>query len=224
MMSHWRELKPIFGEYIRYNLHRMGKNRPLMKDPIALFSAPWLASKFDMDVIVLIRHPAAFVSTYKRRKWRHPFDHFLKQPLLMKEHLYPFEAEIVEYAEKEPDIIDESALLWKIIYSFVIKLQTHYSDWLFIRHEDISRNPLTGFENIKNVFNIEYSQEVIKKIAKYSDSVNPGEVPSNNSYDLFRNSKENIWNWKNRLTGAEIDKIRAKVEDVSSYFYSDEDW
>lgn len=69
-----------------------------------------------------------------------------------------------------------------------------------------------------------YSQKVLKKIAKYSDLVNPGEVLVNNSNNLIRNSKENIWNWKNRLTEAEIDKIRAKVEDVSSSFYSDEDW
>ena len=37
--------------------------RPLLKDPIAVLSAPWLADTFDMEVIVLIRHPAAFVNS-----------------------------------------------------------------------------------------------------------------------------------------------------------------
>ena len=36
--------------------------RMVMKDPIALFSAEWLSTRFDMPVVVIIRHPAAFVA------------------------------------------------------------------------------------------------------------------------------------------------------------------
>src|SRR5262245_42175545 len=35
--------------------------RPLLKDPIALFSAAWIAQNYNADMIVLIRHPAAYV-------------------------------------------------------------------------------------------------------------------------------------------------------------------
>ena len=43
--------------------------RPLVKDPIALLSAEWLAERFDMDVIVTIRHPAAFAASVLRLGW-----------------------------------------------------------------------------------------------------------------------------------------------------------
>ena len=33
---------------------------PLVRDPLAVFSAEWLARRFGMRVIVTIRHPAAF--------------------------------------------------------------------------------------------------------------------------------------------------------------------
>ena len=64
---------------------------PLIKDPLAVFSAEWLARRFEMNVIVMIRHPAAFACSIRRRNWRHNFSHFLQQPLLMQDHLFPFE-------------------------------------------------------------------------------------------------------------------------------------
>jgi hypothetical protein len=39
---------------------RRANLRPLLKDPIAIFSAPWFAEKFDGQIVVTIRHPAAF--------------------------------------------------------------------------------------------------------------------------------------------------------------------
>ena len=56
-------------------LGRFVDMRPLVKDPIAIFSAEWLASKFSMDVVVLIRHPAAVAGSLKRRNWTFPFSH-----------------------------------------------------------------------------------------------------------------------------------------------------
>jgi len=197
--------------------------RPLVKDPIAVFSAEWLASAFDMDVIVLIRHPAAFASSLKRKNWTHPFSHFLEQPLLMKDHLHPFEAEIKEYAEKEHGIIDQATLLWRFIHHMIIKYQKNHNDWVFIRHEDLSRDPLRGFENLFNKLNLRFSEHVREVIKEHSDAANPSEPPEGGD-SLKRDSQSNIWNWKSRLTTSEIEKIRTQVEDISSVFYSDEDW
>lgn len=63
----------------RFQFNRLNRRRPLLHDPLALFSAEWLARRFDFDVVVLIRHPAAFVASVKSLHWEHPFDHFLKQ-------------------------------------------------------------------------------------------------------------------------------------------------
>jgi hypothetical protein len=52
--------------------------RPLLKDPIAALSADWLAKRFDMDVVILIRHPAAFVTSLMRMHWRFDFNTFLR--------------------------------------------------------------------------------------------------------------------------------------------------
>ncbi len=137
-----KDLWDILREYCKFLIFRTLNFRPLIKDPIAVFSAEWLASKFDMEVIVLIRHPAAFASSLKRLNWKHPFSDFLSQPLLMKDHLYPFENEIKQYSEEEYDIIDQAILLWKLIHKMIIKYKEKHNDWIFLRHEDISQNPL----------------------------------------------------------------------------------
>ena len=213
----------VLREYNTFRRYRNSNMRTLVKDPIAIFSAEWLAQTFDIDVIVLIRHPAAFASSLKRLNWTHPFSHFLGQHLLMKDHLHPFEADIRAYTEKEHDIIDQAALLWRLIYHMVVQYQKNHDDWTFVRHEDISREPLRGFQTLFDVLNIEFSERIRTTIEEYTDSSNPDQAPDG-GHSLKLDSKSNIWNWKHRLTVSEVERIRTQVEDISSVFYLDEDW
>lgn len=197
--------------------------RPLVKDPIAIFSAEWLASKFSMDVIVLIRHPAAVAGSLKRRNWTFPFTHLLEQPLLIRDLLSPFEEEIREYAENGHNVIDQASLVWRIVHDVIIKYQKAHPEWVFIRHEDLSRDPLTGFEELFERLGLNYSRRTRDVIRVHSHSSNPKESIENVD-SLKRDSKSNIWNWKTRLTKEEIERIRMNVEDVAGLFYSDQDW
>jgi hypothetical protein len=197
--------------------------RPIVKDPIAFFSAEWLAKKFNMDVVVLIRHPAAFASSLKRLNWKFPFSHFLEQPLLMKDYLQPFEDEIKKHAAQEHDIIEQASLLWKIIHYWIGEHQKHHSDWIFIRHEDISRDPLGIFNKLFMQLNLNYTEKSEKFIKEYCCNF---QATNKNKYvdEIKRDSQSNIWAWKNRLNFSEIEQIKNQVECISSKFYSDEDW
>lgn len=96
-----RGLWCVIRNYLTGIKHRCSGVRPLLKDPIAVFSAEWLQSRFNMDVVVLIRHPAAFAGSIKVKNWTYPFAHFLEQPLLMKDYLHPFERDIQKFARQE---------------------------------------------------------------------------------------------------------------------------
>ena len=214
--------RSLFPNYLDFLRHRIRGSRVLLKDPLAFFSSEWLAEKFDMAIIVVIRHPAAFVSSVKKLNWSHPFSHFLGQPLLLNNFLAPFEAEIKEYAAKEHEIIDQAILLWNLIHYTVTQFQHHHPDWTFIRHEDLSRNPIHGFQSLFSRLQLEFTENVRDVIVQHTASFNPSD--SEEAYSLKRNSNLNRWNWKNRLSQSEIEKIRSKVEFVSKAFYSDEDW
>lgn len=197
-------------------------SKTIIKDPNALFSAEWLAEAFNMDVVVIIRHPAAIVSSYKKLNWGHPFSHFTKQPLLMEEHLNPFEAEIIDFATNQRHMIDQAALLWKLIYHVVLKYQNRHRNWIFMRHEDLARDPLRGFQKIFDKVNLKFSDRIKRRINEYSKNV--ASIKIDDPYAIKRNSKSTISEWKFRLTENEIKKVRDRVEMVSNYFYSDKDW
>jgi hypothetical protein len=109
-----------------------------MKDPIALFSAPWLARTFNADVVVLIRHPAAVVSSLVRLDWIFYFPYLLEQPELMRDWLAPFAEEIRRFAASPQPLLEQGILLWRIMHHVIFRYQQEHPEWIFLRHEDLS--------------------------------------------------------------------------------------
>jgi len=205
--------------------NRISNLRPLIKDPLALFSADWISSRFNTKTIIVIRHPAAFVGSIKARNWSHPFSHFLKQPLLMKDHLYPFEREIRKFAEKERNIVDSAALLWKIIHFMILKYKKVHPEWKYIRNEDISRDPNGNFKELFEWLNLKFTKEISKTVQSHSRAKNHSPiVKSYNLVDIERDSIANMNLWKKLLTKDEIKRVKDQVYDVSREFYSEEEW
>ncbi|MFX0022743.1 MAG: sulfotransferase [Candidatus Hermodarchaeota archaeon] len=219
-----KDLGFMLKTYSKFFLYRRKKLRPLIKDPIALFSAEWLVKTFDMDVVILIRHPAAFASSLKRLNWNFPFKHFLKQIRLIEDHLLDFKPEIIRYAESEPTIIDQAILLWRIIHYQIKNYQEKHKDWLFIRHEDLSNDPIREFRSVFKHCDLEYTDKIQDVIKEYSSHSNPKEVPTNQAMSVKRNSRSSILNWKKRLTEPEIEHIKEKTRNIADFFYSETDW
>jgi hypothetical protein len=217
-----RDLARSARDFGSFAASRARRSRPLLKDPIAVFSSEWLASRFDAQVIALIRHPAAFASSLKRLGWSHDFGGFLDQPLLLRDHLGPFEGELRDFAERERDVIDQSILLWRLIYSTVATFRERHPDWTFVRHEDLSRAPVPGFESLFAALGVEIDDGIRERIGAHSAEGNPAEL--RRTHDVTLDSAANVESWKRRLEPAEVERIRAGVADVAPAFYSDEDW
>jgi hypothetical protein len=202
--------------------NRWEKKRLLLKDPIAVFSAEWLAVTFGMDVVITIRHPAAFAESLKSKNWVYPFSHFLEQSELMRDVLFPFETEIQEFVRKERNIIDQAALLWKIIYSRVDTYRQSHPEWIFVRHEDLSRSPIQGYQKLYQLLDLKFTRDVQNTIEAYSTKRTPDKEIEFRV--IWRNSKSLIDKWQRRLTDDEIARIKARVWDVSEKFYSEDEW
>lgn len=216
-----RQVRTLF----QFANFRLLNFRPLIKDPIAVFSTEWLAERFDAIPIILIRHPAAFAGSLKNNNWAdHPFDHFTAQPLLIRDYLSPFSKEIELFTREKQDVIDQAALLWKMIHHVISVYREKHPDWLFIRHEDISRDPVNQYRMIFNKLEIPFTIQVEENIKRYSETENKRALISNRFSALRRNSTQNVKSWKNRLTQAEIERVREKVQEVSELFYLNEEW
>jgi Sulfotransferase family len=195
---------------------------PLMKDPIALFSSEWLADTFDMRVLVMIRHPASFAASIRRRGWRHRFADFLDQPLLMRDFLAPYEGEIREADEREPDLLDEAILLWKVLYGSAARMQERRGDWLYVRLEDLAHEPVAGFRDLYSQLGLEWTASVEQRMLETSAASNPADSERVDS--IRRNSAAHVTAWKAHLTAAEIERVRRGTEPLASRWYGDGDW
>jgi len=208
------------------DLARVGRNRltakrPLVKDPIALLSAEWLAESFGMDVVVLIRHPAAFAASLKRLGWKHSFATFI-QDGRVPEVVRPYEAEIRERAERPGEILTQAALLWRLLYNAVDGYRERHPDWEFVRHEDASAEPVATFERLYSTLGLELTPAAREAIARASAPDNPAELSTPHAVEL--DSAASLGRWREDLTAEEVETLRERTRDVWPRFYSDEDW
>ena len=208
----------------RFAGFRRHRGRPLVKDPLALLAAPWLATSFDMQVVVMIRHPAAFASSLKRMGWTHPFSDFERQPRLMEDLLAPYADDVRDFARAEHDVVDQAALIWVMLHDVIARYRREQPGWSFIRHEDLSFDPVTGFQELCSQLGVAYGDRLAAFVDENTAAGNPAEAPAGRAHQLRRNSRDNVSNWRTRLTADEIDRVRRRTAEVADEFYDAADW
>ena len=196
--------------------------RLLLKDPFAVFSTEWFAKRLNCKVVIAVRHPAAFVSSLKRLDWPFDLQDLLDQHLLMRDQLGPFRGQI-ESAQKS-DAIDQWVMLWNLIYSTVHAAVERNPDFIAVRHEDLSLDPVNRYNELYRSLGLEFTPRVEKIVTNASSSDNPTERSSRKIYSVKLDSRANMANWKKRLSEDEIRRIRAATEEVASFYYSDAEW
>lgn len=240
---------PAFGELLNFRYHllaelgslrsqkdfmRMGRDlsifakgkllgqRALLKDPFAVFSAPWFAQKLNCQVVITIRHPGGFASSLKRLNWPFDFHDLLDQPMLMCDHLEADRADM----ESMPadDIVGQSALLWRMIYRTVDSTRKLIPSIKVVRHEDLSLDPVAGYKSLYESLGLPFDEKVRDTILNSSSSENPTELSKKKVHSVKLDSRANMGNWKKRLTPEEITRTRKLTEDVSHLFYADDEW
>jgi hypothetical protein len=216
-----RDLARIPRDLVRVERARLSGARPLVKDPIALLSAEWLAETFGMDVVVLIRHPAAFAASLKRLGWKHSFATFIQEGRV-PEVVRPYEAEIRQQAERPGEILAQAALLWRLLYNAVDSYRERQPDWAFVRHEDASAEPVATFERLYAQLGLDLTPAAKEAIARASAPDNPAELAT--PYAVELDSAASIGRWREDLTAEEVETLRERTRDVWPRFYSDDDW
>ena len=216
-----RDLARIPRDLVRVERARLSGARPLVKDPIALLSAEWLAETFEMDVVVLIRHPAAFAASLKRLGWKHSFATFIQEGRV-PEVVRPYEAEIRQQAERPGEILAQAVLLWRLLYNAVDGYRERHPDWAFVRHEDASAEPVATFERLYAQLGLDLTPAAKEAIVRASAPDNPAELAT--PYAVELDSAASIGRWREDLTPEEIETLRERTRDVWPRFYSDDDW
>ncbi len=250
LSSRTRTPKDIRNAFVdSFRLYRWRRLRPLVKDPIAIFSAEWLAKSFDMQPIVIIRHPAAIVSSILDQNWDSDFKVFLRQKSLMQGILHPLEAKIRQMEKTRSNNFDWAIGLWNIVHYVILIYQEKHPDWRFVRYEDVALDPLSGFENLYAWFDLDFDTMIRNQIQFNCTSSKAADVllslrhymmsnwkaiarkrrlalPAIHSThrSVMRDSKAMVTKWKPRLTEQQVEQIKERTWDIAKEFYSSEDW
>jgi len=227
----WREIRSLRSrkDFLRmardFSIFLRGRflgQIPLIKDPFAVFSAPWFTTRLGCRVVITVRHPAGFASSLKRLNWEFDFRDLLDQPLLMERWLGVDRAEM-EAAQKD-DILGGAALLWRMVYRVVARMMKLYPSFVVIRHEDLSHDPVSCYRDLYAALDLDFTPAVERAILGASSSDNPTELSKSKVHAVKLDSRANLDNWKKRLSPDEILRVRKITGKTAKLFYSDEEW
>jgi hypothetical protein len=201
--------------------YRVRGARPLIKDPLALFSSEWLADEFGMQIVVMIREAAAFVSSIKRLNWGFDYErNWLAQDLLMRD-LLGHRADEYRGYQGEVDIVGEGIVIWNSIYDVVDQFRGRRPDWSFVKYESVADDPVAGFERLYGALGLSWSPAVAEKVRQLNSAKNPGEVPIWKRRAVKRDSAAAKTTWRARLSPEEIERVRAETREVALKFYTE---
>jgi len=217
------DLEQLLRDARLFTRSRLLRARPLVKDPIAAFSASWLATTFGMATIVVVRHPAAFVASLKRLDWWPPFNDLRAQTALVRDLLGPFERDIDSMAAGGGDLVDRGGLMWLMMYSTLVSFHSRHPSWIFVRHEDLARDPVRGFARLFRQMELRYTSRIAQAVEWHSTGPLHGASEST-AYEVRRDSLHAVSLWRSELTPNEIRRLRDRVQPLSQHFYSDSDW
>jgi hypothetical protein len=203
---------------------RVFRQRPLLKDPFAVFSAPWFYERLSCQVVITVRHPGAFASSLKRLDWPFDLHDLLRQPLLMRDWLEPFRSEMEEMAKNPKDVIGQSCLLWRMVYQIVEQFQQKYPLFQVVRHEDLSLQPVEGYRELYTFLGLNFTPQAEQAILSASSTENPVELSKKAVHSVHLDSQANLHNWKRRLSNEEIQRVRLLTEEVAARYYPELDW
>ena len=206
-----------------------GRRQPVFKDPIALMSAEWMAHEFSARVLMLVRHPAAYVASVKRLGWRTPVEDFTVQeglmdwlPSYLAEELLARQSERPEPSEGHFDLSD-AALCWKVFHETVHIYRQQHTEWIMERHEDLSLEYLPRFRSLYRRMGLPWGNGQEDAIRKHCSSRNRlvrGDVV----HEFRQDSAALTTAWMESLEAEEVDQVRRITSPVWQRFYSPDSW
>ena len=198
---------------------RFASARPLLKDPFALFSTEWLARRYGAHIVITVRSPIAFVGSIKRLDWHFKFKTLLAQGALMRDRLAPFESEMRRCRDEDVDVVEQGIVLWNVLHHSIVELRDMHPEWSIVRHEDLARDPVGGFERLYKATGLRWDERVAEQVRAFSTADTGRELPMWRHGSVKRDSSAATETWKLRLTDEEVERVRAGTREVAKHFY-----
>ena len=208
---------------------RLQHRRALIDDPFAVLSSAWFAERLGCQVVVCVRHPVSFVGSWQRLGWKADLHALLGQPLLLRDLLGQYTDEMRALADS-PDTLAKAALLWRITYDSLAKLAERPPHRLSLRrYEDLATDPVPGFRELYGLCGLTWTGQVEQRVIAATTGRADTErrfawsLRGGLSRTAFRpmDSRAALQTYRDRLTPAEINRVRDLTADVARHYYGE---
>jgi hypothetical protein len=85
-------------------------------------------------------------------------------------------------------------------------------------------DPVQEFKYIYHKLGLTFDSKIENKILEFAVPKNTPNQENIDPFSINRNAHSNLSIWRKRLSMDEINKIRTEAENISSNFYTDQDW
>lgn len=208
----------------RYLEHRPRRGlTPIIKDPMAFFDAQYLAKIFEMNVVVVARHPMAFFLSCKRMGW-YPglFNKILSQPKLVESFCSDSFLEDCRKCD-DGDNLRKTFLFWRLIHEVASSFESNPS-FTMVRHEDLCLSSSEQYMELYEFLGLRWDKDVESSILS---SVNGDEdltMTSKVIHPTDRNSRDIAYKWKKHADHETLSVCQDMCGEVAHALYPEKDW
>ena len=193
--------------------------RIIIKEVAAFLSLEWVSARWSPDVLMIIRHPGAYVASVnnldQQAEELSRFENLRNNPVLHKKYLAPFAEHLASL--KHPAEVTSAS--WAIRNFIVLQDHKAHPEWALIKYEDVATDPLSQFEALYKRFDLDWSDHISSWVKEKSTSESAGK------FTTSRNSASRIHAWKAKLDAEQIDQIRNAIAPFDlPYYDNDADW
>jgi len=183
---------------LRFALARRAGRAALLKDPLATLLARHLEERFDVRVVLCVRHPAGFVASCMRLGWDYDFENLLAQPQLMQ-RLRPWHDDMAATVDRTGPMLDRVALLWRVLHGALAAGDLAPVAPYLVRYEHAAQRPDETFRGLFDHLGLDLGPDVEAAATASADAGRAGA-------------------WRTQLTTDEIARVRLLTQPEAEHW------
>jgi hypothetical protein len=176
----------------------LADHRLLVKTVHAPLAIDWLASEFDVDVVMVLRHPGSVLASWISLDYVDQYVPFEGLPGVQRV------AEELGVAPPGPDHL--TRMIWRIgvLLCSLERAADRHPDWVVRTHEQLCRDPQEEFRQLYADLGLRWNEDAERNLVENDE---PGR-----RFLTKRVAAELPDNWKQRLTPSQITELRRVLE------------
>jgi hypothetical protein len=133
-------------------------NTIIWKDPLAALAAEAVASRHKMPIVVTVRPPMAVAASFKRMGWTPPVAEVNRR--LTEVGVDSANEYIHRYGDSLNQSSIASVILWRMVYSMLLRALTQSDTMYFVNVQDFIDRPVERYRHLYNILELPWSHRV----------------------------------------------------------------